>query len=145
MSVNLSNIAPAKGATKKRKEVGRGGKRGTYSGRGMKGQRSRSGVSGLKALGLRQMLLSTPKSRGFKSIHPKLPAINISLLEKYFDNGEIVDYKKLAQKKLIEKGNKQYKILGSGKLTKKLTVFADGFSASAKSAIESVGGKAELK
>jgi len=145
MSINLSNITPAKGATKKRKEVGRGGKRGTYSGRGIKGQRARSGVSGLKILGLRQMLLATPKSRGFKSIYPKLKAINISLLEKYFDNGEIVDYKKLLNKKIIDKKDKHYKILGGGKLTKKLTVFADGFSQKAKEVIEAVGGKAEIK
>jgi len=145
MSINLSNIAPAKGATKKRKEVGRGGKRGTYSGRGIKGQRARSGVSGLKILGLRQMLLATPKVRGFKSIYPKLRAINISLLEKYFDNGEIVDYKKLLNKKIIDKKDRHYKILGGGKLTKKLTVFADSFSQKAKEAIESAGGKAETK
>lgn len=145
MSINLSNIAPAKGATKKRKEVGRGGKRGTYSGRGIKGQRARSGVSGLKILGLRQMLLATPKARGFKSIYPKLKAINISLLEKYFDSGEVVDYKKLLNKKIIDKKDKHYKILGEGKLTKKLTVFADSFSQKAKEAIEAAGGKAETK
>lgn len=145
MAINLSNLAPAKGATKKRKEIGRGGKRGTYSGRGMKGQRSRSGVSGLKALGLRQMMLSTPKSRGFNSIYAKLPIVNLSSLEASFDGGEIIDYRKLVQKGLIQKGEKQYKILGVGKLTKKLTVIASGFSASAKAAIEAAGGKAEIK
>ena len=145
MAINLSNVAPAKGATKKRKEVGRGGKRGTYSGRGMKGQRSRSGVSGLKALGLRQMMLSTPKSRGFKSIKAKLPVVNIASLEALFSNEAIVDYRGLVQKGLIRKGQKKYKILGVGKLTKKLTVIATGFSAAAKTAIEGVGGKVEIK
>src|SRR3989339_764891 len=119
MTINLSNLKPAKGATKKRKEVGRGGKRGSYSGKGMKGQRSRSGVSGLKALGLRQMMLSTPKSRGFKSIHPKLAVVNIGQLNAAFIDGDIVDFKKLIQKGLLDKSEKKFKVLGVGELAKK--------------------------
>ena len=145
MTINLSNLKPAKGATKKRKEVGRGGKRGSYSGKGMKGQRSRSGVSGLKALGLRQMMLSTPKSRGFKSIHPKLAVVNIGQLNAAFIDGDIVDFKKLIQKGLLDKSEKKFKVLGVGELAKKITVIADGFSESAKTAIEAKGGKAETK
>jgi len=145
MTINLSNLKPAKGATKKRKEVGRGGKRGSYSGKGMKGQRSRSGVSGLKALGLRQMMLSTPKSRGFKSIHPKLAVVNIGQLNIAFNDGDIIDFKKLIQRGLLEKGEKKFKVLGVGELSKKITVVADAFSESAKAAIEAAGGKAETK
>jgi large subunit ribosomal protein L15 len=144
MSVNLSNLKPAAGSRKKAKEIGRGGKRGTYSGKGMKGQKSRSGVSGLKALGMKQMMLSTPKLRGFKSIHPKTPIVNLSDLN-VFDDGAIVDYKKMIQKGILDKRYKSVKVLGQGKLDKKLTIIADSFSASAKVAIEALGGKAEVK
>ncbi len=144
MSLTLSNIHPAKGATKKRKVIGRGGKRGSYSGKGMKGQRARSGVSGLKALGMKQMMLSTPKLRGFRSLNVKLPVVNISDLEA-FDDGAIVDVRKMIQRGLIDKREKRVKVLGTGKLSKKLTVIANGFSTTAKAAIESAGGKAEVK
>lgn len=144
MSVNLSNLKPAQGSKKKAKEIGRGGKRGTYSGKGMKGQKSRSGVSGLKALGLKQMMLSTPKSRGFKSMYAKTPVVNLVDLN-VFEAGAIVDYKKLIQAGLLDKRYKTIKILGNGKLEKKLTVIANSFSATAKAAIEAAGGKAEVK
>lgn len=144
MMINLSNLKPAKGSKKSPKEIGRGGKRGSYSGRGMKGQRSRSGVSGLKELGLKQMMQSTPKLRGFKSRYPKLPIVNLSDLNA-FEDGAIVDYKKMIQQGILDKRYSQVKVLGQGELTKKLTVIADSFSASAKQAIEAKGGKAEIK
>jgi len=144
MSLNLSNLHPAKGATKKRKVIGRGGKRGTYSGKGMKGQRARSGVSGLKALGMKQMMLSTPKLRGFTSLNVKTPVVNVSDLN-VFEDGAIVDVRRLIQQGFIDKREKRVKILGDGKLSKKLTVIANGFSATAKAAIETAGGKAEVK
>lgn len=144
MTINLSNLKPAKGSKKKAKEIGRGGKRGTYSGKGMKGQKSRSGVSGLKALGLKQMMQSTPKLRGFKSHYAKLPTVDLAGLNA-FEDGAIVDYKKMIQKGILDKRYNQVKVLGRGELAKKLTVIADGFSASAKKAIEDKGGKAELK
>lgn len=144
MKINLSNLKPARGSKKKAKEIGRGGKRGTYSGKGMKGQKSRSGVSGLKELGFKQTMLATPKLRGFKSIYPKIPNINISDLN-VFEDGSLVDIKKMIQKGLLDKRFSKVKILGNGKLEKKLTVVADAFSASAKQAIEALGGKAEIK
>ena len=144
MTITLSNLKPAKGSKKKAREVGRGGKRGSYSGKGMKGQKARSGVSGLKALGLKRLMQSTPKLRGFRSMHPKLTVVNVGELN-VFDAGVLVDYKKMIQKGLIDKSQKNIKILGVGKLEKKLTVIADGFSATAKAAIEAAGGKAEIK
>jgi large subunit ribosomal protein L15 len=144
MSINLSNLKPAIGSTKKPKRVGRGGKRGSYSGKGMKGQKSRSGVSGLKAMGLKQVMQSTPKLRGFKSFKPKLPVVNLSDLN-VFEEGALVDFKKMIQKGILDKRYNRVKVLGLGKLEKKLIVVADAFSASAKEAIEKLGGKAELK
>ena len=144
MTINLSNLKPAKGSTKKRKTIGRGGKRGSYSGKGMKGQRSRSGVSGLKALGLKAMMLSTPKSRGFKSHYAKYPVVNVGDLN-IFDDGAIVDLRQMIQKELVDKRSKHVKVLNVGKLTKKLTVIADEFSGTAAAAIEAAGGKVEVK
>lgn len=145
MSLNLSNLKPAKGATKQRKRVGRGGKRGTYSGRGLKGQRSRSGgKSGLKMLGLKQTLKSVPKLRGFKSDKPKMSVVNVSDLETKFSDGDTINAAKLIGAKLIETSKNGVKVLGNGTLSKKLTVTANAFSSSAKTAIEKAGGKVEL-
>ncbi len=145
MSLNLSNLKPAKGSTKKKKRIGRGGKRGAYSGKGMKGQKARSGVSGLKALGFRQTLLRTPKSRGFRSIKPKMPVVDIVRLEKKVEDGATIDLKKMKRLSLVESNIKSVKVIGKGELTKKLTVIADGYSAGAKESIEKAGGKAEIK
>ena len=146
MSINLSNLKPAKGAQKKSIKVGRGGKRGSYSGRGMKGQRARSGGKrGLKAFGLRQTVRRIPKLRGFRSAYPKMAVVNIAELDKKFIDGDIVDGAKMIRIGLVDKANKGIKILGTGKLAKKLSVIADAFSASAKAAIEAAGGTAEIK
>lgn len=146
MSLTLSNLKPAKGARKKSIKVGRGGKRGSYSGRGMKGQRARSGgKSGLKALGFRQTLLRIPKNRGFRSLQPKMAIVNLLDLEKNFKDNDVIDPKILVKKGLIDNLKAGVKILGNGKVSKKLMVTAQAFSASAKKEIEAKGGKAEIK
>jgi len=146
MSITLSNLKPAKGSQKKSIKVGRGGKRGSYSGRGMKGQRARSGGKrGLKAFGLQQTLRRIPKLRGFHSAYPKMAVVNIADLDKKFTDGDIVDAAKMIRTGLVDKTNHGIKILGSGKLTKKLSVIADAFSVSASAAIEAAGGTAEIK
>ncbi|MFH1522295.1 MAG: 50S ribosomal protein L15 [Patescibacteria group bacterium] len=119
MSLSLHTIKPSKGATKKRKRVGRGNSsgHGTYSGRGLKGQRSRSGgKSGLKRLGMKQMLLQTPKKRGFKSLKPKNQIVNIIEINQNFQDGEIINHKALLKKGLIDKIKLPVKILGVGEL-----------------------------
>ncbi len=148
MELSLSNLKLAKGSRKKRRRVGRGNAsgRGTYSGRGQKGQRSRSGgKSGLKMKGLRQFLKNKPKIGGFKSLGSKMAIININQLERCFEPGEVVDTKKLLTRNLIKTIKSGVKILGEGKLTKKLTVIADAFSKSAKKAIMEAGGNVQLK
>lgn len=143
MTLTLSNLKPARGAAKSKKRVGRGGKRGTYSGRGLKGQKARSGVSGLKALGMRQRLLQIPKVRGFKSAQVKYRPINIAALEERFNAGETVDMKKFVAAGLASRGER-VKVLGSGKLTKSLTVIAHDFSAGAREAITAAGGTPQI-
>jgi len=146
MTLTLSNLKPAKGAIKKRKDIGRGGKRGTYSGRGLKGQKARSGgTAGLKALGMRQVIRRIPKLRGFKSHKPKMAIVNLADLEKTFENGAKVNPQELFKAGLIRGSAFGVKILGEGKLSKKLNVSAKAFSASAKEAIEKAGGQIEIK
>jgi len=145
--LTLHNLKINKKAKKKPKRVGRGNAsgHGTYSGRGLKGQKSRSGgKSGLKRRGLSQLLRNKPKLGGFKSLNPKMETVNIDQLERNFEAGEIVNAKKLINKNLIKDNKTGVKILGDGKLTKKLTVIVNSFSESAKKAIIEAGGQFQL-
>lgn len=118
MALSLHTIKPAKGSKKKRKRVGRGNAsgHGTYSTRGLKGQKSRSGVSNLKRMGMRMTLLSTPKKRGFKSLKPKDQVINLVEINKSYKDGENVNPKSLLKRGLIDNIKISVKILGNGKL-----------------------------
>src|SRR3989339_476575 len=93
MSLSLHTIKSNKGATKKRKRIGRGNAagQGTYCGKGLKGQKCRSGVSGLKRRGMRQILLKTPKERGFKSLASKKEVVSMDLINKHFKDGETIE------------------------------------------------------
>lgn len=142
------------GLLKKRKRVGRGGSRGGTSGKGHKGQKARSG--GFVRIGYEggQMPLyrRLPK-RGFNNaqFQSEIKIINLSDLERVFENGAAVTRESLIEKGLVKirnsaKGTKSVlvKILGNGKLTKKLDVSADAFSESAQKAILDRGGQARL-
>ena len=135
-------------SSKKRKRVGRGdgSGHGTTSGRGTKGQLSRSG--GKTRIGFEggQMPLQRrlPHLRGFKNNRKIVfNVINTGTLEDFKD-GSIIDYKVLMEKGMIMKKDRPIKILGKGDLTKKLTIKANGFSGSAVKKIEKAGGKAEV-
>jgi len=124
----LSNLKPFPKSRKNRKCRGRGNAsgHGTYSGRGQKGQRARSGgKKSLKLKGLKSFLQQIPKSSGFKGHQIKLAIVNLKDLEKHFQDGETVTPEKLLEKGLISKMKgkiPKVKILGQGKLTKKLMV-----------------------
>jgi len=140
--MQLHEIRP-KHKLKKRKRVGRGGKRGTYSGKGMKGQKSRAGRRFKPAI--RELIKRYPKLRGYKQrpLEERQAILNIEILEKKFKADEKVTPKILMEKKLIRriKGKvPKVKILGKGKLTKKLIIEGCQFSNSAKEAIEKAGG-----
>ena len=134
------------GKNKKQKRVGRGGKRGTYSGRGGKGQTARSGHRIRPAI--RDYLKQIPKSRGrhkhsFKSVRQKPATVSIGDLERTFASNEVVSPQSLVLKGLLHKFGShtpRVKILGSGKLTKKLTIKFCAVSKSARKAIEEAGG-----
>jgi large subunit ribosomal protein L15 len=121
MPISLSTIKVGVDTSKKRKRVGRGNAsgHGTYSGRGLKGQGSRAGVSNLKRKGMRQVLLRTPKKRGFISDKPKAQIVNLVELNKYYKDKEVVSPESLYKKGLIESVSETVKILGKGKLSVK--------------------------
>ena len=144
--LTLHNLQGPKGlAHKTRKRRGRGNSSGsgTYCGRGIKGQKARSGVSGLKLKGLRRRLLSIPKLRGFTSLRKKRATVNVGDLENYYDANAIVSAKSLIKKGLIETPRFGVKILGEGKISKSLTIRKVSVSDSAKAKIEKAGGKIE--
>ncbi len=148
MPLTLHNLKSAKGSRKKRKRVGRGNasKHGTYSTRGVKGQRSRSGgKKGLKLKGFKSTLLNIPKVRGFKSPHPKLAVINIKDLETHFKEGEKVTPKVLNKKGLISTIKPGVKILSKGELKKKLVFSGCQFSENARKKIEDAKGEIKNK
>ncbi|MFA5109440.1 MAG: 50S ribosomal protein L15 [Patescibacteria group bacterium] len=120
--LSLNTIKKAKGSAKKNKRVGRGNAsgHGTYSTRGLKGQKSRSGVSGLKRLGMRPQLLQIPKSRGFRSLNEKNQVVGVKTINANFKDGETVNPTALFEKKLIASASSPVKILGKEKLTVKV-------------------------
>lgn len=120
--LSLNTIKKAKGSAKKIKRIGRGNAsgHGTYSTKGLKGQKARSGVSNLKRLGMRKQLLSIPKVRGFKSAKPKNQVVSIKAINNNFKDNETVNPITLAAKKLINSAELPVKILGKEKLTVKV-------------------------
>lgn len=131
---------------KNRKCVGRGGRRGTYSGRGMKGQKARSGVSidPLFEGGRSSLIERLKKMPGFNSPRLKKNNVNLNDLERHFNSGDVVSSESLVKIGLVDKirAKSGIKILGDGKLTKKITIEKNIItSKSARSAIEKAGGK----
>lgn len=129
---------------KKRKRIGRGGKRGTYSGRGIKGQKARAGHRIRPAL--RDIIKKIPKKRGYRmrKFREKPAVINLDKIEKHFKDGEIVEPKILLKKGLVSLQNgkmPKIKILGNGEIAKKLSFKDLKFSASAKEKVEKAGGQ----
>lgn len=141
MAITLHTIKPAKGARKAAKRVGRGlSKGGSYSGRGVKGQRARSGGrSGLQKKGIRHIMLSIKKSRGFKSQYEKPMVVNLGVIAKSFPDGAKITPSALVRKGLIPSEGK-VKVLGEGTIAIKVIVEGCKVSATAKEKIEKAGG-----
>ena len=147
--MRLGNLSPAEGANTKAKRLGRGigSGLGKTSGKGHKGQWARSGGGVRPGFEGGQMpLIRRIPKRGFnKHFRKQYSVINLSVLEN-FEAGAVVDIAVLNEKGLVKivKDSVGLKVLGNGTLTKAVTVKANAFSASAKDAIEKVGGKAEI-
>ena len=141
--MKLHELSPSEGSKKKAFRVGRGhgSGNGKTSGKGQKGQKARSGGGVRPGFEGGQMPLQRriPK-RGFNNIFAtKYATINVSDLN-CFEDGAVVDTNAILAAGLLKKTLDGVKILGNGELTKKLTVNAAAFSASAKQKIEEAGG-----
>ena len=145
--MKLYELQPAAGSTTAPKRLGRGvgSGLGKTSGKGHKGAKARSGGGKRPGFEGGQMPLyrRVPK-RGFTNIFgTEYAAVNVERLE-VFNDGDVVTVDELLAKKIIRKPMDGVKIMGNGELTKKLTVKAAKFTASAKEKIEALGGKAEV-
>ena len=145
--MDLSNLQPALGSKHSdnfRRGRGHGSGNGKTAGKGHKGQKARSGAPRPGFEGGQMPLYRRVPKRGFKCINSKtIVGINVSALE-VFDNDAVVSVETLLEKGIVKNPRDGVKILGNGELTKKLTVQANAFSASAKEKIEALGGKAEV-
>src|SRR4051812_14289658 len=154
--LNLSNLKPAQ-ARKARKRVGRGlgSGKGRYSGRGIKGQKSRSGSHKMRAGfegGQNPLYMRLGKQRGNTSAdampvgpHRTFTApVNVATLEERFDAGAEVTPDTLVERGVLKNTKIDVKILGNGELKKKLNVTAHAVSASAREKIEAAGGTITL-
>ena len=138
-----THLLQPKHSQKNRKRVGRGGKKGTYSGKGGKGQTARAGRK--LAPIIRELIKRYPKLKGYRRFEmlETVAVVNLELLEKNFKDGEVVSPQTLMDKKLIRmiKGKlPEIKILGNGKISKKISIENCKISAGAKVAIEKAGG-----
>ena len=146
--MKLHELKPAEGSAKAawRKGRGAGSGNGKTAGKGHQGQNARSGGGVRPGFEGGQLPLyrKLPK-RGFNNARfAKVYAIvNVEALN-VFEDGAVIDLEALLAKKIIRKANDGLKVLGSGELTKKLTVKASVFSATAKEKIEAAGGKIEV-
>lgn len=148
--MQLHDLFPAPGSRKDRKRVGRGhgsGHGGT-SGRGDKGQLSRSGGGkgpGFEG-GQNPLYMRLPKLRGFKNrFRTEYVVVNVSRLEERFSAGDTVDIDALFAAGLIKSRTAPVKVLGDGEITKSLTVKVDKVSGPAKAKIEAAGGTVEAQ
>jgi large subunit ribosomal protein L15 len=142
MSISLNNIKSFAGSKRSKKRVGRGvGSTGTTAGRGQKGQKSRSGTGGFKRLGMRKLILSTPKLRGFKSLNADAQVVNLSRVASAFSKGEIVSPQTLKAKKLVAKQNAKVKVLGGGEISVSLSFVGCEVSKTAAEKIIAAGGQ----
>jgi large subunit ribosomal protein L15 len=154
--LNLSSLKPAqKRAARTRVGRGMGSGKGRYAGRGIKGQKARSGSHKMPAGfegGQTRLFMRLPKLRGNTSkdampigpFRTRTQGVNVRDLERVFDAGSEVTPEGLKEKRLIRTTRIDVKILGQGELTKKLTVSAHGVSQSAREKIEGAGGSVVL-
>ena len=148
MAIGLNNLHPAAGSTHKKKRVGRGpgSGLGKTAGRGNKGQKSRSSYSGKVGLEGGQMALQRrlPK-RGFTNIFKKeWIEVTLSTLENSFEAGDEITPETMHSRGVIAKGKRDIVVLGTGELTKALTVSAHRFTKGARAKIEAAGGTSNV-
>ena len=145
--MDLSNLRPAEGSKHSdnfRRGRGHGSGNGKTAGKGHKGQKARSGAPRPGFEGGQMPLYRRIPKRGFTCRNSKeIVSVNVSALER-FENDTVVTVDTLIEAGIVKNPRDGVQILGNGELTKKLTVQANAFSASAKEKIEALGGNAEV-
>ena len=148
MSLELSNLRPANGSKHSdnfRRGRGHGSGNGKTAGKGHKGQKARSGAPRAGFEGGQMPLYRRIPKRGFTCPSSKeIVGINLGALNDMFEDGSVVDVDALIESGIVKNPKDGVKILGNGEITKKLTVKANAFSASAKEKIEAAGGTVEV-
>jgi large subunit ribosomal protein L15 len=145
--VKEHELTPSAGATKSRKRVGRGDAsgHGSYSGRGLKGQKARAGGRvrpGFEG-GQNPLIKKLPQKRGFVNpFRVEYDVVNVSELN-HFEAGTVVTAELLVSARVLKSAAKPVKILADGEVDRALTVRANAFSIEAKAKIEAAGGKVE--
>jgi large subunit ribosomal protein L15 len=142
MAIEMSNLKPAHGSRHKYKRMGRGNGsgKGTTAGKGTKGQRARQGGrKGLRQIGMKRTVQSTPKLGGFVALTKKAATLPVSILNK-FNVNDTVTVSVLAKAGLIPHAADTVKLVDGGKLSKKINVRGISVSAEAKAKIEALGG-----
>jgi large subunit ribosomal protein L15 len=137
--MQINDLKATKKASKKR---ARGGKKGTYCGAGMKGQKSRSGHSQAATFsgGSSSIVRQTKKLKGFKSLQAEVQVVNLKEIDRAFTAGAEVNPESLKKAGLISKLALPVKVLSTGEVSKKLSLKDVSFSAMTKEKIEKAGG-----
>ncbi len=149
MSIHANELAPPRGATRARKRLGRGNSAGggTYAGKGLKGQKSRSGKNvrmGFEG-GQTPLVRRMPALRGFRNRwRVAYQPVNTGTLEKRFEDGAEVTPESLRATGILRHLREPVKVLARGEITRALHVRAHKFSAAARARIEAAGGSATL-
>ena len=139
----LHTLKPSRGSRSAKRRIGRGNASGTgtYSTRGMKGQRARSGGRrGLKLKGAKRIIAALPKIGGFRSLKHKPAVVSLSAISGVFNEGATVTVKDLKKKGLVPLHSRAVKIIDPIVLSKKIHLRGMQASASVKAAIENAGG-----
>jgi large subunit ribosomal protein L15 len=142
MAIEINNLKPAPGSRHKYKRIGRGNAsgKGTTAGKGTKGQRARQGGrKGLRQVGMKRTVQSTPKLGGFASISAKSVTVPVSVLNK-FNANDTITLSALVNKGLVSRSASSAKLVAGGKIAKKFVVKGIAASSGAKKQIEGAGG-----
>ena len=149
MVLRLNDLSPPPGSRKRRKRVGRGNAsgKGTYSGRGLKGQLSRSGrdYNAVFEGGAMSMMRTLPRRKGFKApFRVETQPINVVELDRRFDDGDTVDADALVAAGLLRRATQRFKVLAGGEIAGVLHLRVERISAAAQAKIVAAGGSVEV-
>jgi large subunit ribosomal protein L15 len=147
MSIGIHNIQPTAGSTHRRKRVGRGAGsgHGKTSTRGHKGNKARGQINPNFEGGQTPLHRRLPQIRGFKPVNKKFYAlVNLYILEENFEAGETITPELLVEKGILRDIHAGLKVLGTGEVTKSLTVHAQKFSETAAEKLKAAGGTIEV-